>query len=65
MWNLKHDISSPKFYELLVKTGIKVDTDLDLNNFYNHIKMSLNEMTRLQEDLIPNYQYIKRHSEFE
>ena len=23
MWTLKHDISSPKFYELLIKTEIK------------------------------------------
>ena len=23
MWNLKHEISSPKFYELLVKTELK------------------------------------------
>ena len=34
MWTLKHEISSPKFYKLLIKTELKVDTDLDLNNFY-------------------------------
>ena len=47
MWTLKHDISSPKFYELLIKTELKGETDLDLKNFYNHIKMCLNAMTRL------------------
>ena len=56
MWTLKHDISSPKFYEILIKIELKVDTDLDLNNFYNHIKMCLNTVTRLREDLIPDYQ---------
>ena len=65
MWNLKHEISSPKFYELLIKTELKGDTALDLKNFYNHIKMSLNAVTRLREDLLPDYQSIKRHSEFE
>ena len=39
MWTLKHEISSPKFYELLIKTELKGDTALDLKNFYNHIKM--------------------------
>ena len=39
MWNLKHEISSPKLYELLRKTELKGDTALDLNNLYNHIKM--------------------------
>ena len=39
MWTLKHEISSPKFYELLIKTELKRDTALDINNFYNHIKM--------------------------
>ena len=42
MYNLKHDIRSPKFFELLIKTKLKGDTTLDLNNFYNHIEMSLN-----------------------
>ena len=61
MWNLKHDISSPKFYELLIKKEPKVDTALDLKNFYNQINMCLNEVTRLREDLFPGYQSIKRH----
>ena len=47
MWTLKHEISSPIFYELLIKTELKGYTALDLNNFYNHIKMSLNAVTRL------------------
>ena len=64
MWTLKHEISSPKFYELLIKTKIKGDTALYLKNFFKHIKMSLNAVTRLREDLLPDYQSIKRHSEF-
>ena len=65
MRNLKHYIRSPKFYELLIKAKIKGDTDLDLNNFYKKIKMCLNAVTRLREDLLTTYQYIKRHSEFD
>ena len=65
MWTLKLDISSPRFYELLIKTKLKVSTALDLQNFYNHIKMRLNAVNRLREDLLPSYQYIKRHSVFE
>ena len=65
MWSLKYEIRSPKFYELLVKTEIKGHTTLDLKNFFKHIKMCLNAVTRLREDLLPDYQSIKRHSEFE
>ena len=32
MWTLKHEISSPKFYELLVKTEIKGDTSMYLKS---------------------------------
>ena len=39
MWTLKHEMSSPKFYELLIKTEIKVDTSLYFKNFSNQIKM--------------------------
>ena len=59
------EISSPRFYELLIKTELKGDTALDLKNFFNHIKMSLNAGTRLIEELLPDYQSIKRHSDFE
>ena len=48
MWTLKHDISSPKFYELLIKTELKCYTALELNNFYNHINKCLNVVTRLR-----------------
>ena len=65
MWTLKHEISSPKLYELLIKTELKGDTAMDLNNFFNHINMCLNAVTRLREDLLPDYQSIKTHSEFE
>ena len=65
MWNLKHDIRLPKFYELPIKIELKGGTDMELKNFYNHIKMCLNAVTILQEDLIPDYQSITRHSKFE
>ena len=65
MWNIKHEISSPKLYELLIKTELKGDTPLDPKNFYNCIKMCLNAVTRIQEYLLHPYQSIKRHSEFE
>ena len=55
MWTLKHEISSPRFYELLIKTELKGYTAMDLKNFFNHIKMSLNVVTRLREDLITDY----------
>ena len=65
MWTLKHDIRSPKFCELRINTEIKGDTSLDPNTFYNHIKMCLNAMIRLQDDLLPINQSIKKHSKFE
>ena len=65
MWNVKHEIISPNLYELLINTELKVNTAMDLKNFYNHIKMCLNSVTRLREDLLPSCQYIKRHSDFE
>ena len=65
MWTLKHEIISPKFYEILIKTELKGDTTIDLENFFNHIKICLNAVNRLIEDLLLDYQYIKRHSEFE
>ena len=65
MWTLKHNTSSPKFYELITKKYLKGETDLDLKNFYNHIKMFLNIVNRLQRYLLTYYQSIKRHSEFE
>ena len=54
IWTLKHEISSPKLYELLIKTELKVDTALDIKNFLNHIKMCLNAVTILREDLLPD-----------
>ena len=41
-WNHKHDISSPKFYEILLETDLKLETYLNVKNFYNYIKMCLN-----------------------
>ena len=37
---------------------------MDLNNFYNHVKMSLNAVTRLKVDLLHDYLSIKRNYEF-
>ena len=65
MWTLKHEISSPKFYEVLIKTELKGGTAMDIKNFFNHIKMSLNAVDRLREDLLPDYQSIKRNPHFE
>ena len=55
MWTVKHEISSTKLYELIIKTELKGDTDMNLKKFYNHLKMCLNAVTRLQEYLIPDY----------
>ena len=32
MWTLKHEISLLKFYQILIKTELKVDTALDIKN---------------------------------
>ena len=64
MWTLKHDISSPILYELLIKTELKGDTALDLKNFYNHMKISLNAVTRLKVDLLPDYLSVNKNSDF-
>ena len=33
MWTLKHEISSPKFYEILIKTELEGYTAMDLKSF--------------------------------
>ena len=48
IWTLKHDIRSTNFYEIIINTDIKGYTALELKNFYNHIEMCLNPVTRLQ-----------------
>ena len=63
-WNLKHEISSPRFYELPIKTQLKGDTSLYINKFYNQIKMCLNAVTIIREYLLHGYRSIKRHSKF-
>ena len=65
MWTLKHDIISPKFYEILIKTELKWYTALNLNNFYKYIKICLNAVTRLREDRLTSYQSIKWHTYIE
>ena len=47
MWALKHDISSPEFYDLLINTELKGDTAMDIKYFYKHIKTCLNGLTRI------------------
>ena len=47
IWNLKHEIISPKLDELLIKTEFRDKNSLYLKNFYNHIKICLNALTRL------------------
>ena len=64
MWTLKHEISSPRFYELLIKIELKGDTALDIKNFYNHDMMSLNAVTRLREQLLPDYLSINKNTDF-
>ena len=48
MCNIKHEIRSLKLYKFLIKIELKDDTALILNNLYNHIKLCINEVTRLQ-----------------
>ena len=62
IWTLKHEISSPRFYELLIKIELRGDTAMDLKNFYNHINMCLNVVTILREDFLIGYHSINRHS---
>ena len=64
MWTHKHEISSLRFYELLIKIELKGDTALDLKNLYNHVKMSLNAITKLREHLLPDYLSIKKNTYF-
>ena len=47
MCTLKHEISSPKFYEIIINTELKVDTALDLNNLYNYTNMCINALNRI------------------
>ena len=63
--NIEHDMISPKWYELLIKTQLKGNTALDLNNFHKQLKVCLNAVNRLREYLLTYYQSIKRHSQFE
>ena len=49
MCTLKHEIISPKFYELIIKMELKGDTAMDIKNFYKNIKIWLNAVTRILE----------------
>ena len=65
MWTPKHEISPPKSYGILINTELKQNTDMYLNNFYNHINMCIKDVNRLREDLLPDNHSIKIHSDFE
>ena len=52
MWTLKNEIRSPKFYKLLINKDLKGDTGMYLKTFYTHIKMCLNTVTIILEDLL-------------
>ena len=54
MWTLKHETSSPKFYEILIKIELKEDTATDLKKLYNYIRMYLNAVNITREDIIPD-----------
>ena len=47
MWIFRHDIISPKLYELFIKTQLKDYTAMDPKKFYNNINMCLDEANRL------------------
>ena len=49
MWTLKHEISSQKFYEILIKTELKGYTALDIKNFFNHIETHLDVVKEILE----------------
>ena len=41
MWNLNHDISSPKLYYLIINTKLKGDTYINLKTFTDTSRCSL------------------------
>ena len=47
MWTLKHEIIPPKFYYLLIEAELRGDPAMYLNNFYKHINMYPNVVTRI------------------
>ena len=47
MWDIKHEIRSPKLYEIIIKIELKGNTAMNLKNLYNHIKMGINAVNRL------------------
>ena len=48
MRTLKHQIITPKLYELIIKGELKQDTSLYVNNFYSRVKISLNAVTNIK-----------------
>ena len=55
MWTLKHEIISPKLYELFINTELKGKTALDLKNLYKRSNMCLDAVTRLREEVLHAY----------
>ena len=47
MWTLKHEISSPKLYEIPIKIELKGNISMDLKTLYKHINVSFNAVIRL------------------
>ena len=47
MLTLKHEIIPPKFYYLLIEAELRGDPAMYLNNFYKHINMYPNVVTRI------------------
>ena len=60
-----HPLHSWGYIIFLVKTELNWDTALNLKNCYNHINMCLHVVTIIQEELLPDYQSIKRHYGFQ
>ena len=48
MWNLKHKIISPKFYETLINAELKLYIALETKNSYNITRVCLNAVNRLR-----------------
>ena len=65
MWTLKHEISSPKFYEILIKTELKNNTPWTSRNSTTiSICVSMRSLDS-KKTFIPDYQSIKIYSDFE
>ena len=55
MWNIKHEIISPKFYGIFIKKYLKGENDINLKKFYNTVNICPNVVAKLQEDILTSY----------